>query len=135
MQLSTNQSARIDIKDRSVVNFRRSTAVKSYGLAKEETAEVVVELGVRGGKEQQQQRGVRAPTAAEDSIFICAPLRGRLQIGFDGSFRQTCADNMASLKAADGVGGLASDNHEDASGQIEFDELLQSNVLDTLADL
>lgn len=43
---------------------------------------------------------------------------------------------MASLKAADGgVGGLASDNHEDASGQTEYDELLQSNVLDTLVDL
>lgn len=42
---------------------------------------------------------------------------------------------MASLKAADEVGCLVGDDHEDEAGHTEFDELLQSNVLDTLVDL
>lgn len=56
VQISTNQSARICIKDRSVVNFRRSTTARSYRLGKEEAAEVVTKFDVRGEKEAGAER-------------------------------------------------------------------------------
>lgn len=68
-------------------------------------------------------------------MFIPAPSGGAPSRWIRRKHSANLSGNMASLKGADGAGGLAGDNQEDASGQAEFDELLHSNVLDTLVDL